>query len=148
MGGGGLVEVVIFFRWKTAVSSRGGGRQWSPGWWRGWFVTACYYPREKDAGGEGREGEDEEGECAFSSAAGPCFFDFLRTHVRVFGEEALGVDFADVGCDVEEEGEPADPSEELNVADLLDLRRESAHGVVEVAEEGEDAGFFFVWDAF
>lgn len=43
------------------------------------------------------------------------------------GEVRVDVQLADVGGDVEEEGEPADPVEELGFADFADLWVEALH---------------------
>jgi len=78
---------------------------------------------EEQVGGEGGDGEDEEGEGADARRIFPFRVDFRGRHVRVGFEDGVDVQLADVGGDVEEEREPADPVEELDFAYPPDLRR-------------------------
>lgn len=78
---------------------------------------------EEHVGGEGGDGEDQEGEGADARGFLPFRVDFVGRHVRVGFEDGIDVELADVGGDVEEEREPADPVEELDFAYPADLRR-------------------------
>ncbi len=98
---------------------------------------------EEGVGQEGGDGEDEQGEGRDAGGAFPGEVDVGGGEVRVGGEIGVHVELADVGGDVEEEGEPADPVEELGFADFADLGVEALHGVEDLVEEAEDAEFLF-----
>lgn len=59
------------------------------------------------------------------------------------GEIGVDVQLADVGGDVEQEREPADPVEELGFAHLTDLGVKALHGEEDLPEEGDNAEFVF-----
>lgn len=54
----------------------------------------------------------------------------------------VDVKLADICGNVEEKGEPADPVEELNFADLSNLRRKTLHGGKDLMKERKDAALF------
>lgn len=57
-------------------------------------------------------------------------------------ESGIDIKLADIGRDVEEKRKPADPVEELDLADLGRLRREAFHRHVDMSEEGEQSTVF------
>ena len=67
--------------------------------------------------------------------------------MRILNKIRLDVDLSNVGSDVEQEGEPADPGEELDSADFADLGRQALHGTVELDEERQNAAFLRWWVA-
>ena len=69
----------------------------------------------------------------------------MGRHVRILDKVWLDVDLADIGSNVEQEGKPADPCEELNSADFLDLWRQTLHRAVELDKERQDASLLGWW---
>lgn len=60
----------------------------------------------------------------------------------------VDVKLADISGNVEQKGEPADPIEELDFADLSNLRRKTLHGGKDLMKEREDAALFVSRRAF
>ena len=58
------------------------------------------------------------------------------------------MELANVGGDVKEEREPADPIEELDFTNFADLGGEASKGGEHLAEKGDDANSFSRWRAF
>ena len=58
------------------------------------------------------------------------------------GKVGVDLQLSNVGRDVEEEREPADPIKELGFAHFADLRIEALHRVEDLTEEGHDTKFF------
>ena len=94
---------------------------------------------KKGAGQEGGDGEDQEAEGCDAGAAFPGGVDFGGGEIRVRGEVGVDVELADVGRDVGEKGEPADPVEELGFAYFADLRIEALYREEDLLKEGDDS---------
>lgn len=60
----------------------------------------------------------------------------------------VDVKLADISGNIEQEGEPADPVEELNFADLSDLRRKTFDGGKDLMKERKDAALLISRRAF
>ena len=93
-------------------------------WWRLWgSIGRNDDKREKNIGGEGSDSEDQESKSTNPCGAFPSSIDFGWGEIWILGEDRVDVNLADVRCNIEEEREPADPIEELDFANLPDLRR-------------------------
>ena len=89
--------------------------------------SICWYNDEgqDDDRCEGCNCKDKKSECSGPSSILPSLINFGRTEMRVGLEDRIDKQLPNVGRDVEQEGKPTNPVEELNLTDFAYLGRQT-----------------------